>query len=361
MISTRRLTRDEWDAAAPLFRDLSYCQCSSYAEAAAGDVGAETEFVAVYRAAELIGLANVRVKRLPFSPFGVAYVSHGPLTARGEGFSAELFGHCLDALRREYVEVRRLVLRIVPPLRGGLWREAQLRCLEMRNFQPAGWWEENTFILDLAKPLSEIRKDFNGKWRGHLSKAQRSNIEVTRSAALEDFDRFEPLFLGLVQEKGFSVAQDVCFFRRVQSRAQPYEQLVAHLAWHDGELVAGHIGSFAGDTAVYLLGASTSKGREIRASYLLQWAVIEYAKSVGNCYYDLGGVDQQANPKVYEFKQRLNGRLVTKAGAYELASNRLLSRFLHILEGAHKKGRLLHKRWLLQKGSASRQTANADF
>jgi hypothetical protein len=85
----------------------------------------------------------------------------------------------------------------------GLWREAQLRCLEMRNFQPAGWrkWEENTFILDLAKPLSEIRKDFNGKWRGHLSKAQRSNIEVTRSAALEDFDRFEPLFLSLVQEE----------------------------------------------------------------------------------------------------------------------------------------------------------------
>lgn len=347
------MTRNEWDALAPQFRDLSYCQCSSYAEVAASDVGAKSEFVAICRAGEIIGLANVRIKRLPYLPYGFAYVSHGPLSARSDKFSVELFGYCLDAIRREYVDVRRLVLRIVPPLRGGLWHEAQLGCLERHNFLPAGERKaEETFILDLAKPISEIRKDFNVKWRGHLSKAQRSNIEVKRSAALKDFDSFQPLFLGLVQQKGFYTTQDVGFFRRVQSGAQPYEQLVAHLAWHGGELVAGHIGSFAGDTAVYLLGASTSKGREIRASYLLQWAVIEYAKSAGNCFYDLGGVDRQANPNVYRFKKGLNGRLVTKECAYELAPNRSISRIFHVLEYAYKRGRRL------QNWSAARQTAN---
>jgi lipid II:glycine glycyltransferase (peptidoglycan interpeptide bridge formation enzyme) len=66
---------------------------------------------------------------------------------------------------------------------------------------------------------------------------------------------------------------------------------------------------------------------------IVQWVVIEYAKSFGNCYYDLGGVDQRANPKVYEFKKRLNGRLVIKANAHERAPNRLIGRFFYILEG----------------------------
>ena len=48
-----------------------------------------------------------------------------------------------------------------------------------------------------------------------------------------------------------------------------------------------------GDTAVYLVGASTSKGRDLRASYLLLWETIEYAKSKGNFFYDLGGINER--------------------------------------------------------------------
>jgi hypothetical protein len=330
---------------APQFRDLSYRQCGSHAEQAARDVGAKSEFVAIFRDADLIGLANVRIKRVPFTPLGIAYVNYGPLTALRDGFSAELFGNCLDALRQEYVVGRRLMLRVVPPIHGGIWLNTQVACLEMRDFRPvlASNLHE-TFILDLANPLADIRKHFDGKWRSDLSRAQRSNIEVRRSISIADFNRFEPLFLELAQEKGFYSAHDVAFFRRVQEGAQPYEQMVAHLAWHGGELIAGHIGSFAGDTAVYLLGASTSKGREIRASYLLQWAVIEHAKSVGNFFYDLGGIDQQANPNVYRFKKRLNGRRVTEAPAFELAPNRMTSRFLNVLEGAYNQARRLRNK-----------------
>ena len=73
-----------------------------------------------------------------------------------------------------------------------------------------------------------------------------------------------------------------------------------------------------GDTAVYLLGAAGAKGRDLLASYLLQWAVIEYAKRKGNRFYDLGGIDQKGNPDVYRFKKRFNGRYVAEPGPYEL-------------------------------------------
>jgi hypothetical protein len=343
--STKRLTRQEWDEAAPRFRDLSYCQCGSYAEAAASQVGAAADFMACFRATELVGLATIRVKAIPLLPVGIAYVHYGPLTAHSDEFSAELFGCCIDALRQEYVENRRLVLRIVPPLRGGRWLENHAACLEMRGFRRSDRYKaQETFILDLARPLEEIRRNFDAKWRSDLSKAERLDIEITRSDEAADLSRFEPMFLDLVQQKHFSASQDVAFFRRVQEGANPPERVTTHLAWHEGELIAGHIGSFVGETAVYLLGASTTKGRELRASYLLQWAAIEHAKSIGNLYYDLGGIDQRANPDVYRFKKRLNGRRVEEIGAYELAPNQVAGRVLYFLEDSYSVLSPLRKR-----------------
>ena len=181
-LTIKHVTRTEWDETAPQFRDLSYRQCGAYAEAAARDVGATSEFIAFFRAEELVALSNVRVKKVPFSPFGIAYVNYGPLTARSNDFSPSLFGSCLDALKKEYVENRRLIVRVVPPTRGGTALEAQARCLESKGFKfllPYKQYE--TFILDLERPMDEIRKNFDGKWRSDLAKAQRSNIEVTRS------------------------------------------------------------------------------------------------------------------------------------------------------------------------------------
>lgn len=335
--SLKKLTRDEWDMLARSFSDLSYRQCSSYAVAAAKNVGAQPEFIGIFDGQKLIGLANVRVKTLPLAFFGLAYINYGPLTARISDFSPALFGNCLSAISKEYVVRRRLVLRIVPPLRGGVQQEAQVACLEAHGFRPlTAHTRHETLILDLSGSLNDIRKQFDRKWRNHLSKAQRANITITRSNSLADFDRLEPIFSKLMQEKRFCTQQDVSFFRRVQEDAHGAQEIAVHLAWHDNELLAGHIGSFVGDTAVYLLGASNSKGRALRASYLLQWAAIEYARRMGNVFYDLGGIDPQNNPGVFAFKNGLRGRRVGEVVPYELAHGHLSGLALHVVEGTYK-------------------------
>lgn len=335
-VSLKTLTRDEWDILAPAFRDLSYRQCSSYAVAAAENVGAQPEFIGIFDGQKLIGLASVRVKKLPISFPGLAYINYGPLTARDMGFSPTLFGRCITAIYKEYVVRRRLVLRIVPPLRGGMQVEAQA-CLEAHGFRPltAGTRHE-TLILDLSGSLNDLRKRFDRKWRNHLSKAQRSNITVTRSNSLANFAQLESIFSKLMREKRFFTQQNVSFFRRVQEDAHRTQEIVVHLAWHGDELLAGHIGSFVGDTAVYLLGASNPKGRALRASYLLQWAVIEYAKRMSNAFYDLGGIDPQNNPGVFAFKSGLGGRRVAEVVPYEIAHGPLSRLVVHVVERAYK-------------------------
>lgn len=335
--TVKRLPKQMWDTLMPTFRDTSYCQFSSYAAAAARRVGAKSELNGLFEDRKLIGLADVRVKTLPLTSFGVAYVSYAPVTVSSGNFSADKFECCLEALRREYVERRRLLLRVNPAHSGGLFRELQKAKLEACGFQPCAHHQPRaTFILDIARPLEAIRSGIAPEWRRDLIKAEKEDVTITRSVELEDFDRFERIFLDLTKTKGFETTQDVTFFKSIQPDI-PFEQkLVLHLAWHKHELVAGHLGSFVGDTAAYLLGAANSKGRDLRASYLLQWAVIQYAQSVGNAYYDLGGVDEQQNPGVFRFKKRLNGRAVTDVGPYEYAPGNLRKSLLQFLEGARR-------------------------
>ena len=331
--SIRRITRDEWATLAPRFRDLSYRQCGAFADAAASQTRSSSEFVGIFRDRELIGLANVRVKRVSLLPLGIAYSNYGPIIALDRDFCSERYSYCLNALKREYAHNRGMILRVIPPIRGGHWLHAQRACLQAQGFHPYHQPRpRDTFIVDLSVSLSDMRKNLDAKWRSDLVKAEKLNIEVTRSVAVSAFDTFEPIFAELVQSKSFTATQDVSFFRAVQQRSLDYEKAVVHLAWHHGELVAGHVGTFVGDTAVYLLGASTTKGRDLRASYLLQWSVIEYAKSLGIPYYDLGGVDPQENPNVYRFKKRLNGRRIIEVGTYEVARNAYSHRLIHLLE-----------------------------
>jgi lipid II:glycine glycyltransferase (peptidoglycan interpeptide bridge formation enzyme) len=256
-------------------------------------------------------------------------------------FSEELFTACVNALQTEYVSKHNLVLRIDPPVHSSLSLESLDTVLKRQGFRvvrrPKVY---ETFLLDLSKPLEDLRRSVDAKWRSDLSRAERSDIVVTRTANASDFDKFEPLLQQLQQRKGFDSARDVAFFRRVQTKAAQYEQLMVHLAWYNCQLIAGHIGSFAGDGAVYLLGAAGQLGRDLRASYLLQWKVIEFAKSNGNLFYDLGGIDEVGNPQVYRFKKRINGRRATTVGGYDFAPSKFASRVLNLLEVLPKRRRV---------------------
>jgi hypothetical protein len=71
--------------------------------------------------------------------------------------------------------------------------------------------------------------------------------------------------------------------------------------------VAGIIVSAMGDSAIYLLGATSDAGLSAKGAYLLQWTMIAWLKDRGIRYYDLGGIDPDGNPGVYYFKRGFSG------------------------------------------------------
>jgi lipid II:glycine glycyltransferase (peptidoglycan interpeptide bridge formation enzyme) len=75
-----------------------------------------------------------------------------------------------------------------------------------------------------------------------------------------------------------------------------------------------------------MLAASNPVGREIKASYLMQWKIIEWLRKEGMHYYDLGGISP-STPGVNHFKAGLGGDDRVHVGLFEQCSNPVSSLF----------------------------------
>jgi lipid II:glycine glycyltransferase (peptidoglycan interpeptide bridge formation enzyme) len=109
------------------------------------------------------------------------------------------------------------------------------------------------------------------------------------------------------KRKTFETTVDVVEFGRIQEDL-PASQRMRILLCQEGDVpVAGLVASTMGDSAIYLLGATSDQGLNSKGAYLLQWTLINWLKENGIRWYDLGGIDPERNPGVYHFKRGLSG------------------------------------------------------
>jgi hypothetical protein len=311
---------DDWNILLKQFADANYRQLAAYSSAAAARVKARSENVAIREDGKLLGLCNVRIRKLPLLPFGIAYVNGAPLVLKSaESIDpATALSRCLNALRKEFVDRRGHVLRVIGVARADLSPDSANRSFLGAGFVPCtAKGRYRTILVGLMRDLPEIRCGLDQKWRNVLNKAERQGLSVVRGTEAAFFREFGELYSGLLARKNLDVDLGPEFFLGLQDELSEPDRFVVHLAKQGDNVVAGHIGAYHGDTAVYLLGAADEGGLKTNASYLLQWRVIEYAKERGCSWYDLGGIDPQANPNVYRFKARIGGNEVFAPGPYE--------------------------------------------
>lgn len=320
-IEVRHIAEDDWTRLAAGFHDYNYKQFWSYGLVSAAAIGASSEFIGFYKAEFLLGITNIRLKKIPLLPTGIAYINGGPIFMASEDVldAPSLLRECLQALVDEYVVRRHFVLRIKCTVYPEPLNIDLSRVFEELNFRPAQNSDlYRTFLVDISKPVEDIRKALHGKWRNQLNRGEKNELTVVRGTDISFFQQFESLFTQLKTRKGFDVSQDVGFFEKVQEGLQEKDKFFIQLASKDGDLLSAHVGSYIGDTAVYLLGASSHDGNALKASYILQWNTILTARERGCKWYDLGGIDPDGNQGVYHFKKGFNGTDVTAAGPFEI-------------------------------------------
>ena len=109
------------------------------------------------------------------------------------------------------------------------------------------------------------------------------------------------------QRKTFESTVDVEAFGNIQDDLPKSHRMLTLICEREGIPVAGIVASAMGDSAIYLLGATSDEGLNSKGSYLLQWTLIQWLKEKGFNSYDLGGIDPERNPGVHHFKCGLSG------------------------------------------------------
>lgn len=314
----KKVDKNKWLELSHGYRDYNYRQSWEFGKACARRVGATSEHVIIEDNKQgVVGLAAIRIKKLPVVGSGIAYINGGPLTLRNDIFDKNVFDKVITILKSEYVLNRKLSLRITPPYLENIIKTPVYSILSAQGFKKRRQ-EKKTITLDLTQDFDEIRKNFHQKWRNCLNKAEKSNLIIHAGKDISIFQKFIPLFNELILKKDFSVDLGIDLYADAHKLSPDSEKFFVTIAELNGTPVAGHVASILGDTCVYLLGSANVIGRNLNAAYLLQWQAITNAKNAGCRWYDLGGIDSLENPGVYKFKQRMGGQEKTLLDPYQI-------------------------------------------
>lgn len=307
-VEVDKVTEPEWSELVDGFEDASIYQTWPYGGVRWGEKN--LSHLTLKRGREVLGIAQLRIVRPGNVRVGVAYLRWGPLChRRGTELDPEVVSSMARVLREEYVSRRGLYLEIVPNAFSSSRRGAVFQSAFAQFDSGPGISDEKyrTLVLDLSPSLEELRRKLDKKWRNQLNVAERNDLKITSGDTTEDYRRFCRLYSQMWQRKKFHTTVDIGEFERIQERLPKTQRMRTLICEHAGQPVAGVVCSAIGESAIYLLGATNDEGMKVKASYLLQWTVIRLFKERRIRFYDLGGIDPDANPGVYHFKGGLSG------------------------------------------------------
>jgi lipid II:glycine glycyltransferase (peptidoglycan interpeptide bridge formation enzyme) len=336
-IEVDRSTPTEWSSMLDYFSDANIYQTWSYGSVCWGRKN--LSHLVVKRNGDVVGVAQLRIIRpAPFN-FGIAYLRWGPIChRRGRELDVEAAVCIARALHEEYVGRRGLVLKVMPnafveSARGALFQSV------FSNFVQESIPSANayrTFVLDLAPPLEEVRRRLDKKWRNQLSRSEKNELKVVAGKGTDEYSIFCRMYKEMRKRKAFATTVDIETFRRIQEDLPLAHRMQILICEQNGIPVAGLVASAIGDSAIYLLGATSDDGLNSKGAYLLQWTLIQWLKENGFRWYDLGGVDPGRNPGVYHFKSGMSGADVFHIPPFVMHSSGVSSAIIRTIMATYR-------------------------
>jgi FemAB family len=312
-VEVDRATPAGWSSMLDLFCDANLYQTWSYGAVRWGRKN--LSHLVLKRNGEVLGMAQLRIICPTRFNFGMAYLRWGPLChRRGRNLDAEAALCIARALQEEYVCKRGLLLQVLPNAfvgspRAALFQSAFSRFTQEPRTSANAY---RTFILDLSRPLEELRRNLDKKWRNQLTRSEKNRLKVVAGTGTCEYRRFCRMYKQMRERKAFESTVDIEEFGRIQEDLPETQRMQIMICEQEGVPVAGIVSSKMGDSAIYLLGATSDNGLNSKGAYLLQWTLIQWLKENGFKWYDLGGIDPKRNPGVYHFKSGLSGTDVSQ-------------------------------------------------
>lgn len=299
---------ESWSELLERFDDASIYQSAAYGEVRWGSKNLSR--LVLKRDAEVVSIAQIRIIRPTPLKYGIAYLRWGPLwEQRNRPLDPDVPARMAVAIEEEYAKRRNLFVRVLPNAFMGSKRADVFQAAFSRfKFESQVPDEiDRTFVLDLAPTLDELRKGLDKKWRNQLTRSEKNSLTVISGNGVEEFRAFREMYTQMRERKSFETSVDVDEFERIQAQLPESQRMRVLVCQDHGVPVAGLVASMIGNSAIYLLGATSDAGLNAKGAYLLQWNTICHLKEKGIRFYDLGGIDPKKNPGVYHFKKGFSG------------------------------------------------------
>lgn len=215
---------------------------------------------------------------------------HGPLLLDAATQLSPLVEYLVSLAKKEHCDFIR-----VCPLALASTQEKSL--YQKRGFRdaPIHMHPELSWMLSLEPSEEELLKEMRKTTRYLIKKTEKEGVEIEMSTNPKDIDRFWPVYQATVDRQHFTpftksyLQQEFALFSKEGEAA-------FFFGTYQGKVIAAAIIIFYNGSAFYHHSGSVHLFKNINASYLLQWRVIQEAKKRGCLLYNFWGIAPEDRP-----------------------------------------------------------------
>jgi lipid II:glycine glycyltransferase (peptidoglycan interpeptide bridge formation enzyme) len=183
----------------------------------------------------------------------------------------------------------------------------------------------STVTLNISADLDAVLASLNQKGRHAINRAKRDGVTVQQVELTDENCRHMYNLLAATAEGSFRI-RNYSYYKTFWQRYAKAGQGQLFFAYVEGKIVAGAYAITFGSKSTYKDGASVRERTVYGASHLLQWHVIEWAKSKGSVIHDFCGAPPAAeinNPEhphygIGRFKTSFNKEVTDYIGAWDM-------------------------------------------
>ena len=182
----------------------------------------------------------------------------------------------------------------------------------------------STITLDISEPLDKVLEGLPQKGRHAIRRAERDGVKVTSVKSTEVNCKKMYKLLSETAEGQFGI-RSYNYYKKFWQSFETAGLGQLFFAYYEDKVVAGAYAMAFGTKSTYKDGASVRERTAYGASHLLQWKVIEWAKSRGVTLHDFCGSppsEEINNPDhphhgVGMFKTAFNKQVTDYIGCYD--------------------------------------------
>ncbi|MFC1612796.1 lipid II:glycine glycyltransferase FemX [Patescibacteria group bacterium] len=214
---------------------------------------------------------------------------------------------------------------------------------------------ENDWVLDLKKNKEELLAGMHHKTRYNIMLAKKKGVKIRLANNNNDFEKFWELISNTYNRKNINTHTKEYYNGILGGNTNEHESknestrigeggasvfcvdgdVKLWVAEYEGKIIASNMVSYFGDTATYMHGGSDYENRNLMATYLLQWQIIQDAIEKQYKYYNFGGVETQKGEwqGITRFKKGFGGFEAHYAGTYDVILRKIWYNMYKVVKG----------------------------